>query len=65
MILNNPENRKRIVKYLENIDEDTFTDDFIIPFFSAPGYYLYRQNYHGPGEHGKDLIFYRNIPIFT
>lgn len=64
MILNTPENRKAVTKYLEHIDEDTFIDEVVIPLFSSHGYYLYRINPHGPGEHGKDLIFYKSIPIF-
>jgi len=64
MILNNPENRKAITKYLDSIDEDTFINDFVIPFFSSHGYYVYRINPHGPGEHGKDVIFYKHIPYF-
>jgi len=64
MILNIPENRKVVTEYLENLDEDTFIDEFVIPFFSSEGYYLYRINTHGTGEHGKDLIFYRHIPRF-
>jgi len=64
MIENSPENRRIITDYLESINEDTFIDEFIIPFYSAHGYYLYRKNSHGPGEGGKDIIFYRNVPFF-
>jgi len=64
MILNNPENRRLINTYLEVVDEDTFISDFITPFFSEQGYYLLRVNSHGPSEHGKDLIFYRHVPMF-
>jgi hypothetical protein len=64
MIENTPENRRIITKYLESINEDTFIEEFITPFYSSHGYYLYRTNSHGPGECGKDLIFYRNVPIF-
>ena len=64
MILNNPENRTAITMYLESIDEESFINEFVIPFFSSQGYYVYRINTHGPGEHGKDLIFYRHIPYF-
>ncbi|MDR0703884.1 MAG: hypothetical protein LBF88_02740 [Planctomycetaceae bacterium] len=64
MIENTPENRQTITGYLESTNEDTFIDEFITPFYSSHGYYLYRINSHGPGEGGKDLIFYRNVPIF-
>ena len=63
-IINTSENRIAILKYLEQVDEDTFIDDFVIPLFRSQGYYLFRINDHGPGEHGKDLIFYRHIPVF-
>lgn len=63
MILNTSENRRAITKYLQDLDEDSFINDVVIPLFSSQGYYLYRINPHGPGEHGKDLIFYRHIPF--
>jgi hypothetical protein len=64
MILNNPENRKAINSYLESVPEDDYIHEFVIPFYSSQGYTLYRINPHGPGEHGKDLIFYKHIPSF-
>lgn len=64
MILKLPENRKMIIDYLEKVDEDTFIDEVVIPFFGSQGYQVYRINSHGPGEHGKDIIFYRHVPIF-
>lgn len=64
MILNTFENRVTVTRYLDSIDEDTFIDEFVVPLFSSQGYYLYRINPHGPGEHGKDLIFYRHVPFF-
>jgi len=64
MILTLPENRKKIVEYLDNISEDDFIEEFIIPFFGSHGYQVYRINTHGPGEHGKDIIFCRYVPIF-
>jgi len=63
-IINTPENRIAILQYLEQVDEDTFIDEFVIPLFRSQGYYLFRINDHGPGEHGKDLIFYKHIPVF-
>jgi hypothetical protein len=41
MIENTPENRQIITKYLESIREDAFINEFITPFYSAHGYYLY------------------------
>lgn len=64
MISLTPENRKTVLNYLNSISEDSFIEDVIIPFYSSNGYYLYRINEHGPGEHGKDLIFYRHVPSF-
>lgn len=64
MILKLPENRKKIIDYLEKIDEDTFIDEVIIPFFTSQGYQVYRISSHGSGEHGKDIIFSRYVPLF-
>ena len=64
MILKLPENRKKIIDYLNNVDEDTFIDEVVIPFFGSQGYQVYRINTHGPGEHGKDVVFCRYVPIF-
>lgn len=64
MILKLPENRKRIIDYLDNVDEDTFIDEIVIPFWGSQGYQVYRINSHGPGEHGKDIIFCRYVPTF-
>ena len=57
-------NRKILKSFLESISEDEFIEKIVIPIFSKNGYILYRINSHGPGEHGKDLIFYRNVPVF-
>lgn len=64
MILKLPENRKKIIGYLEKVDEDTFIDEVVIPFFTSQGYQVYRISSHGSGEHGKDIIFSRYVPIF-
>ncbi len=64
MILKSPENRKQIIDYLETVDEDTFIDEIVINLFGSQGYQVYRINSHGPGEHGKDIIFCRYIPMF-
>lgn len=64
MILKLPENRKMIIDYLNTVDEDTFIDEIVIPFFGSQGYQVYRINSHGPGEHGKDIIFCRYLPAF-
>lgn len=57
-------NRQIIKTFLESLSEDEFIEKIVIPIFSKNGYILYRINSHGPGEHGKDIIFYRNVPIF-
>ncbi|NOZ34090.1 MAG: hypothetical protein GXO80_02195 [Chlorobi bacterium] len=64
MIKPTSNNRQIIKSYLESLSEDDFIEEVIIPFYSKNGYILYRINTHGPGEHGKDIIFYRNISIF-
>jgi hypothetical protein len=64
MILKLPENRKKIIDYLNKINEDTFINEFVIPFFGSQGYQVYRLNSHGPGEHGKDIIFCKYVPFF-
>lgn len=63
MILNNTQNRKIIFDYLNNVSEDDFIEEIIIPLFSSRGYEHYRTNSHGPGEKGKDLIFCRYIDL--
>jgi hypothetical protein len=64
MILKTSENRAQVLSYLESIGENTFRDDIIIPLFSSQGFQVYRINSHGPGEHGKDIIFSRYVPLF-
>ena len=64
MILNLPENRKAIISYLDEVNEDIFISEFVIPFFNSQGYQVFRINSHGPGEHGKDIIFCRYVPMF-
>ncbi len=64
MIANNDYNRSILRKYLNSISEDNFIDEVIIPLFSKSGYLLFRRNIHGPGEHGKDLVFYRHVKLF-
>ncbi len=64
MILNSPENRKIVTEYLESVKEEKFIDEFVIPYFSSHGFYLYRKVDHTSGEHGKDLIFYRHVPMY-
>jgi len=53
-----------IIDYLNKVNEDTFIDEIVIPLFGSQGYQVYRINSHGPGEHGKDIIFCRYIPVF-
>lgn len=64
MIANNNFNRDKILEYLENVTEDQLIEQVVIPLFSKNGFYLFRKNTHGPGEHGKDLIFYRDVKLF-
>jgi hypothetical protein len=64
MILNICDNRKRILAYLDRVDEDTFIGEVVIPLFGSQGFQVYRVNSHGPGEHGKDIIFCRYVPVF-
>lgn len=64
MILKLPENRKKIIDYLNKVNEDTFIDEFVIPFFGSQGYQVYRINSHSSGEHGKDIIFCKYVPVF-
>ena len=64
MIIKSAQNRKVILEYLEEINEDTLISEIIIPLFNQTGYSTIRINSHGPGEHGKDIIFYRHIPAF-
>lgn len=63
MFLVNPENRRLVTQYLESVSEDDFIDDIIIPTFSQYGYRVYRRPTHGPGEHGKDVVFVRYDPL--
>ncbi|NMD00584.1 MAG: restriction endonuclease [Bacteroidales bacterium] len=53
-----------IKEFLNNINEDDFIEKIVIPLFSSQGYFLYRIYDHGPGEHGKDIIFYRHVQLF-
>lgn len=64
MLAQNHFNRSKISEYLDNISEDDLIEQIIIPLFNQNGYLLYRKNIHGPGEHGKDLIFYRHVKLF-
>ena len=64
MLLKTPENRNSIIRYLKRIDEDSFIEEFVFPFFTSFGFQVYRINYHGPGEHGKDIILSRYLPYF-
>lgn len=64
MLLDSAANRKTITEYLDSLSEDDFIAEVVIPFFSNFGYHHFRTNIHGPGEHGKDVIFYRHLPFF-
>ena len=43
--------------YIRNLDEDTLIDRVIIPLYQKRNFVLIRRPLHGPGEHGKDIIF--------
>lgn len=64
MIPKNASNRRVIIDYLENCSEDDLIDQVIIPIMNTNGYSLVRKVSHGPGEHGKDIIFSRFSPSF-
>ncbi len=64
MIIDNSFNRKILTTYLNNVLEDELIDDVIIPIFLENGYQVFRKITHGPGEHGKDIIFYRYVKLF-
>ena len=64
MIASTSRNRTKIKEYLESIDEDTLITNIIIPLFNSCGYKTYRVNSHGPGEHGKDIVFFRYSKLF-
>jgi hypothetical protein len=49
---------------LNSVGENDFIDDVVIPIFNQAGYATLRINSHGPGEHGKDIVFYRHVPPF-
>ena len=66
MILKTAQNRKVVIEYLESVKEDDFINEIVIPIFTyTGGYSLLRINNHGPGEHGKDLIFSRFVTVFN
>jgi hypothetical protein len=57
-------NRRLIIDYLNNVLEDDFIFDVIIPLMAHSGYSVYQHPQHGPGEHGKDIVFYRDVRLF-
>ncbi|MBN8837666.1 MAG: hypothetical protein J0I09_10420 [Sphingobacteriia bacterium] len=63
MIKTTSSNRSLIKDYLSNLSEDELIEQVIIPLLNLSGYILYRLVTHGPGEHGKDIIFYRHVPL--
>lgn len=64
MIKTTAANRLIIKSYLSNLSEDELIEQVIIPLFNSSGYVVYRLITHGPGEHGKDIIFFRHVPLF-
>jgi len=57
MIPKTASNRRVIISYLEQCSEDELIDDVVIPMLNCNGYSLIRKVTHGPGEHGKDIVF--------
>lgn len=43
--------------YIKDLNEDTLIENIIIPLYQKRGYLLIKRPSHGPGEHGKDIIF--------
>lgn len=64
MINKSSANRNTVIEYLENVNEDDFINEVVIPLFNNSGYTTLRINDHGPGEHGKDIIFFKRIQAF-
>lgn len=64
MLIPSPFNRSRIKEYLAAVSEKDFVEDIIIPLFLKNGFMLLRRVKDGPGEHGKDFIFYRNVSLY-
>jgi len=64
MIVKTAANRRLFTDYLENCSEDALIDDVVIPLFNYNGYTMIRKVTHGPGEHGKDVIFSKFNPSF-
>jgi hypothetical protein len=62
MVLKNSANRETIKTYIEAITENDLINKIIVPFYNIFGYSVLRIIEHGPGEHGKDIIFFRNSP---
>lgn len=62
MILRNSLNRETIKDFINKIGEDDLINKIIVPFYNTCGYSTLRILEHGPGEHGKDIIFSRNSP---
>jgi hypothetical protein len=65
MIIKTSSNRNAIVEYLDQVSEDDFIQDVIIPFFNVLGFDTFQHLQHGPGEHGKDIVFRKYFsPIY-
>ncbi len=63
MLLKNSSNREIIRQYLASVSEDDLINQVIVPLYNTCGYSTLRIVSHGPGEHGKDIILYRNVPV--
>lgn len=62
MILKNSANRETIRLYLQHVSEDDLINKIVVPFYNSCGYSVLRIVDHGPGEHGKDVVLFRNSP---
>jgi len=62
MVRSTSANRQVIIEYLELVSEDDLINYVIIPFYNWCGYATKRIMEHGPGEHGKDIIFSKYSP---
>ncbi|MDO9098874.1 MAG: hypothetical protein Q7U60_12245, partial [Candidatus Methanoperedens sp.] len=49
--------------YVKDLDEDALIEKVIIPLYQKRNFLLINRPSHGPGEHGKDIIF-RKIDSF-
>ncbi len=56
---------QEIRQKISSMSEDELILNVIIPYYSHQGYKLIKKPNHGPGEHGKDIIFKKQDDIET